>query len=800
MEVGVDTQRWKHFRKSKAQLVDELIALERRLAGQNDGRRDEGVGGERPFTLVDNFVSNSPSMFSIKDAEGRYVMVNNQWQETVNATLEEAIGGCPEALLPEELSNQSIGHDGEARESLKPVVKEETLVIANEPHVFQTVKFPLFGEKGEFQGLATIATDITALKTSQEKALQKIESKFRSAIESNPNGVAIFDKNDRFVLCNRAFHRNIEKLALILVPGTSFEEILCAVAAAGIEPDVRKDPEGYVRRRLDMRKRRVPFVQHMTEKDRWTIIHDYEMADGNIFHVRTDITEQKRAEEALRESERRFKNFAETTSDRFWEMDENFKFTFNIDAMDGKYPIDPERFIGFTRWEAAGADPKREEKWRRHLEDHLAHRPYRGFEFTISGDGGELLHLSVSGSPVFDNTGAFKGYRGSTLNISDRKRGEEELQKSELKFRNAIENLQEGFALFDRSDHLVIWNDKYSELLALNKASVKVGAAFEDLLRENVKLGRVIQSAGRTEQFIRERIEHHKNPSGPFELTLSNGKSLLASESKTPDGGTYITLMDITKLKQTEQQAREREVELFNSRRLNVLGEMAAAVAHELNQPLAVISSYAQGLAEKLRLGTASLDDLLKPVKKIVDQADRAGGIITGIRSLIGKQETHKSSIDLNAAIEEVLVLLQSECEELRINVKVDLDQGLPRVLANKIQVQQVVLNLARNAIEAISEGPCASPRLIVRSLRADGGNVEVAVRDSGPGFSAKEDEAIFEPFHTKKPHGLGLGLSICRSITEAYGGRIWADPASAKGATVRFSLPVAEERQPENA
>jgi PAS domain S-box-containing protein len=377
---------------------------------------------------------------------------------------------------------------------------------------------------------------------------------------------------------------------------------------------------------------------------------------------------------------------------------------------------------------------------------------------------------------------------------------EKEIQQSEAKFRNAIENLQEGFALFDRDDRLVIWNRMYEEIFAFNRGVVRYGVRFEDLVKENMKIDRVVESVGRNEEFLRERMEQHQNPLGPFELRLTNGTCILVSEAKTPDGGTYTTLTDITKLKQTEKQAREREAELANIRRLNVLGEMAAAIAHELNQPLTVISSYAQGVAAKLRSGLASPDDLLEPVENLIDQANRAGEIIGGIRSLIDKQETRKSAVDLNAAIEEALTLVTPEYQELGIGVTLDLDDGLPWVLADEIQAQQLLLNLARNAMEAMSEGPCASSRLTVQSSQADGDTVEVAVMDTGPGFPFKDREGVFEPFFTTKAQGLGLGLSICRSITEAFGGRIWIESAPGTGALVRFSLPIADVKQLEDA
>lgn len=251
----------------------------------------------------------------------------------------------------------------------------------------------------------------------------------------------------------------------------------------------------------------------------------------------------------------------------------------------------------------------------------------------------------------------------------------------------------------------------------------------------------------------------------------------------------YFTgfIRDLTERQQTENRLQDLQGELVHIGRLSALGEMSSALAHELNQPLSAIGNYINGL--RRMAATADRQLIQDGLDKASAQVLRAGEIIRRLRDFVQKGETDRRIESLSKLVEEASALALVGAREADIHVSIRLDPNIDRILADRVQIQQVLLNLIRNAVDAMPGS--VERRLTIASRPAPEDMVEISVADTGPGLAPEVLEKLFQPFVTTKAQGMGVGLSICRTIVEAHGGRIWTEPNSPSGAIFRFTLPV---------
>ena len=236
---------------------------------------------------------------------------------------------------------------------------------------------------------------------------------------------------------------------------------------------------------------------------------------------------------------------------------------------------------------------------------------------------------------------------------------------------------------------------------------------------------------------------------------------------------------------------REMELELAHANRLETMGQLTASIAHEVNQPIAATVTNAQAALRWLRLDPPDLDEVRQALDRIVRDGVRAGAVVQRIRSLSKKASPHDDRVDINAAAREVIELTRSETMKNGVSVRTELTEGLPLIRGDRVQLQQVIVNLLLNAIEAMSGMKGGTRELLITTGRSDSGEILVLVGDSGPGLPPAVQDNLFKAFYTTKPSGLGLGLSICRSIVEGHGGRLWASANAPRGAVFQFTLPV---------
>jgi PAS domain S-box-containing protein len=257
-------------------------------------------------------------------------------------------------------------------------------------------------------------------------------------------------------------------------------------------------------------------------------------------------------------------------------------------------------------------------------------------------------------------------------------------------------------------------------------------------------------------------------------------------------------VVDLTKAKRAEESARESErqyheiqLQLAHTNRLATMGHLSASIAHELNQPLSGVVVSAETALLWLTSEQPNIPEAQKALTRIVRDGNRASEVFRRIRTLIKKAPPQKDSLDINEVILEIIGLTQGESSKYRVLVQAQLEDGLPPVLGDRVQLQQVTLNLIMNALEAIGDLANGPREILISTAKTDAGAVHVRVQDSGPGVDPANIERIFAAFYTTKPDGLGMGLSICRSIIEAHGGKLWATVAVPRGAVFQFTVPV---------
>jgi PAS domain S-box-containing protein len=392
---------------------------------------------------------------------------------------------------------------------------------------------------------------------------------------------------------------------------------------------------------------------------------------GNIvkwYGSSTDIEDRKRTEEALRESEQRFRDYAETASDWLWETGPDHRVTRVSDHLNA-VGIAPSGLTGVPRWDIAADVESEPEKWRLHRAMLDAHLPFRDFVYCGVSGTGSATYFRSSGKPFFDSQGNFLGYRGTGTDIT----------------------------ATIRADH-------------------------------------------------------------------------------------------------AEEALRKAQAELAHVTRVTTLGEMTASIAHEVNQPLAAVVNAAAACRRWLDGGTPNLDEARSAVDWIVNEGNRASEVIRRVRALANKTDIEKVPLDVNDVVREAVALVQRDFISYRVSLRMELAPALPIILGDRVQLQQVIINLLMNGLEAMQSVTDRPRELVIGSHPNETRQVLVTVTDSGAGISVENADRLFNAFFTTKSSGMGIGLSICRSIIEAHGGRMSAVNNEGYGATFQFVLPLHQE------
>jgi PAS domain S-box-containing protein len=577
------------------------------------------------------------------------------------------------------------------------------------------------------------------------------------------------------------------------------------------------DPQNGIPTRDTFRQRVHPEDRDKTsvrQKIDYLVEHRIRLPDGNVRYLETighpvlnaagevveyigtaiDVTERMRAQDALRQSEQRLRDVIDTIPAMVWST-----------LPDGTNDFANQSWLEYTGISAkdvSGAG------WRVsfHPDDITTHLEKWGASLTTgkpfeseariqrAGDGEYrwFLHHAV---PLRDENSDILKWYGISTDIGERKRAERELREAETRFRTYVDHATDAFYVIARGEKAQIIDVNRQacdslgytrdELIGMTPLDFDPNASKAFLRGLGTQIG-----AGETVTF-ETSLQRKDGTVFPVEVRLRpfdyEGRPLVLALAR-----------DITERKRAEAEARESErrfrelhAELAHANRLATMGQLAASIAHEVKQPVGATLTNAQAALRFLDREPVDLDEIRRTFGDIVKDSLRASDIFDRIRDLAKKAPPRRERFEINEAIREVIELTHGEAVKHGVSVVALLAEGLPHIEGDRVQLQQVILNLIVNAIQAMAGIAVDSRELRINSESTEPEGIRISVRDSGPGLSPDSVERLFEPFYTTKSEGMGMGLSICRSIIEAHGGRLIATTNVPKGALFQFTIPV---------
>jgi hypothetical protein len=619
-------------------------------------------------------------------------------------------------------------------------------------------------------------------------ALNRDRSQLAAIIDSAMDAIVSIDDQQRIVRFNDAAERMFQRSAAEVI-GQSLELLL--------PPDVHNSHHEYVKNfaRVGATFRRAGALGEVrgaradgTGFPAEISISRVNSGNGSEYTaIVRDITESKRALEQLTAAETKFRSLVEQSlagifivqAQRFRYVNPYLAQMFGCDS-----PLELLDRIPLAELIV----PTQRARVTAQVRECLAGR--RGQvreEFRVLRRDGRVIQVELHGQEFeFDGRPALIGV---VLDVTDRSRTEEALRQSEQLFRSMFEAMNEGVAVYDfvhEAGQIVDYqvvdvNPAYERHTGIGVTHARGKRASELYqTRPTPFLDRYLPIAGGGQPVAFEAyLEplHRRFSVSAFSI----GRSRFVS-----------VFQDVTEQRRMEQEDRERAQQLSRTGGLLTLGEMASTLAHELNQPLTSIANFSAGSLARIEGENATLAGLREILEVIGEEADRAGKILNGVRKFMEKRDFNPAPIDVNELVHEVVGLTEILNHDERISLQLDLGSALPPVLADRVLIQVVLVNLIRNGIEAMQEAGGGPSELRVRTVDVGPSQIETSVSDTGCGLPGQEADDVFRAFFTTKSNGLGLGLAIARSIVESHGGRIWATRNGDRGTTFHFTLKTA--------
>jgi PAS domain S-box-containing protein len=545
-----------------------------------------------------------------------------------------------------------------------------------------------------------------------------------------------------------------------------------------------------------------------------------------MFGMMQDITELRRAEDELRASEARFRTFVDHATDAFFLHDEHLTvLDVNRQACES---------LGYRREELLGMHPRDfdvdlDEAAMKRLAQRVSTGETVTFETRHRRKDGTVFEVEIRTHQFQQGTQSLR--YALVRDITERKRAEQRLvaEHSVTRILAEVATVEEATPQILQAlceclgwDLGTLWRiDREAGVLRCaqmwRKPSVEATQFGAATRASTFRPGRglpgqvwasrapaCIPDVVHDPTFLRAGIAAREGLHAAFAFPILLGSEVLgvidvvSREIRQPDQDLLDMMASVgsqigqfIERKRAEESLRQTQAELAHVARLTTLGELTASIAHEINQPLGAIVTNGQACLRLLARESPDLYKSREVVERIISNGMRASAVITRMRALLQKRDAEKALLNVNEIIQEVTALTSTELSKSEIHVQTALTADLPLVLGDRVQLQQVILNLILNAKEAMSGAGWQPRELCITSLASASGEAVVAVRDSGTGLDPRDGDRIFDAFFTTKAEGLGLGLSISRRIIEAHGGRLWAAPNEDQGATIQFALPA---------